>query len=56
LQREDDKADTVRNRIQTYHSQTAPVLAWARDGIRVVDVDANQPIKVVRDAVLAALR
>jgi len=56
VQREDDKAETVRNRIDTYHSQTAPVLAWARDGIRVVDVDANQPIRLVREAVLAALR
>lgn len=56
VQRDDDKAEVVRSRIQTYHGETAPVLEWARQTVRVVDVDANQAIDTVREAVLAALR
>jgi len=56
VQRDDDQPETVRKRIQTYHNDTAPVLAWARESVRVVDVDANQAISNVREAVLAALR
>lgn len=36
LQREDDKEETVRKRLEVYHSQTAPLITyykqWARDG------------------------
>ena len=56
VQRSDDQAETVQKRIATYHSETAPVLAWARGAVKVVDVDANQAIGTVRAAVLAALQ
>jgi adenylate kinase len=56
VQREDDKPETVANRIATYHAETAPVLAWARGVVRVVDIEADRPIDQVREAVLAALR
>jgi len=55
VQRDDDSDDTVWRRLETYHSQTAPVLEWARSSCRVVDVDANQAISDVRLAVVAAL-
>jgi len=55
VQRKDDKAETVRKRIATYHGETAPVLAWARGSVKVVDVDANQAISTVRTEVLTAL-
>lgn len=36
IQREDDKEDTVRKRLQVYHNQTAPLInyykQWAKDG------------------------
>ena len=56
VQRADDQPETVRKRIQTYHAQTAAVLAWARGHVRVVDIDADQAIATVRAAVLDALR
>jgi adenylate kinase len=55
VQREDDRPETVESRIATYHAQTAPVLAWARELVRVVDIDADRPIDEVRQAVLSAL-
>lgn len=56
IQRDDDREDTVRKRVATYHEQTAPVIAWARDrGLPVVDVDADRAIDSVRESVLGAL-
>lgn len=55
VQRDDDREETVRARIETYHRDTAPVLAWLRENGQVVDIDANQAIDVVRGAVLDAL-
>lgn len=55
VQRKDDRPETVSDRIETYHRDTAPVLAWLRDNAQVVDIDANQPIDEVRSAVLGAV-
>ena len=55
VQRDDDREETVRARIDTYHRETKPVLTWLRDNAAVVDVEANQPIADVRSAVLRAL-
>lgn len=55
VQRDDDSEGTVWKRLETYHSQTAPVLGWARGVCRVVDIDANRPISEVGQAVVAAL-
>lgn len=55
VQRDDDREDTVRARIETYHRDTAPVLAWLRDNASVADIDANQAIDAVRGAVIGAL-
>ena len=55
IQRDDDREATVRARIETYHRDTAPVLAWLRRNAAVVDINANQAIETVRGAVLGAL-
>jgi adenylate kinase len=55
IQREDDREETVRARLETYHRDTAPVLAWLRANASVADIDANQRIETVRAAVLGAL-
>lgn len=56
VQREDDQEATVAARLNTYHSETAPVLGWARGFLRVVDVDANQSIAAVQSDLESALR
>jgi adenylate kinase len=46
-QRDDDKPETVRKRLQVYHSQTAPVIEFFRGAAAVVDIDGTNSIDVV---------
>lgn len=46
-QRDDDKPETIRKRLQVYHAQTAPLIAFYRDQSVVVDVDGMNSIDVV---------
>ena len=55
VQREDDREETVRARLETYHRETAPVLAWLKTHAMVHSVDGSQSIERVREEILAAL-
>jgi adenylate kinase len=56
-QREDDREETVRHRIEVYHRQTQPLLAWyeEREMLREIDADAL-PDEVTERAVEALER
>jgi adenylate kinase len=47
VQRDDDKPETVRKRLQVYYAQTAPVIESYRAAGVVVDVDGTNSIDVV---------
>ena len=63
IQREDDREDTVKNRLSVYHAQTEPLVAWYTAWAATGDPRAPRYRKVaglagvdaVRDACLAAL-
>lgn len=55
VQRDDDTEATVRARIETYHLETAPVLAWLKRISVAVDIDANQSIELVRQSLVEVL-
>ncbi len=52
-QRDDDKPDAVKLRLQTYHDQTEPILEHYKD--KVVKVDASKSIEEVSEAVFKEL-
>ena len=64
IQREDDKEETVKNRLAVYHAQTEPLIAyyaqWAATGDprapRFRKVNGLGSVDAIRDAVFAALR
>jgi len=64
IQREDDKEETVQNRLSVYHAQTEPLIAyyarWAAAGDprapRLRKVSGLGSVEAIRDAVFAALR
>jgi adenylate kinase len=55
FQRDDDRPETVRERLRVYESQTAGLLDYYKARRLLARVDANQPIDDVRQAVRAAL-
>jgi len=54
-QREDDKVETVKNRIQVYRKQTAPLIEYYREAGKLVEIDGAQPIENVTAALVKAL-
>lgn len=64
IQREDDREETVRKRLQVYHSQTAPLIdyysKWAKGGDRrapaLIHVEGIGDVAQIKKDVLAALK
>lgn len=54
-QREDDKAETVANRIRVYFQQTMPLIEFYRSKGLLREIDGAQPIEQVTADLLAAL-
>jgi adenylate kinase len=54
-QREDDKAETVKKRIQVYLTQTAPLITYYRQLGNLSEIDGTQPIEKVTAALMAVL-
>ena len=54
-QRDDDKAETVINRIRVYFAQTAPLIEYYQRAGQLVEIDGTQPIDTVTAELLAAL-
>jgi len=54
-QRDDDKAETVANRIHVYFQQTMPLIDYYRKVGTLVEIDGAQPIEKVSVDLLAAL-
>ena len=63
VQRDDDKAETVKNRLAIYHAETEPLveyyLGWAREGgdeaPQYVRIDGSGTVDSVRDQIVKAL-
>ncbi|MCY4269892.1 MAG: adenylate kinase [Gammaproteobacteria bacterium] len=61
IQREDDREDTVRERLAVYHRQTKPLVAHYRNlaqkglPLRVLNVGGDAPVAQIRDSVFRLL-
>jgi adenylate kinase len=54
-QREDDKVETVTNRIRIYMKQTAPLIAYYEESGKLIEIDGDQPIEKVTGDIMAIL-
>jgi adenylate kinase len=54
-QREDDKPETVRSRLEVYKEQTSPLVDYYRDQGVLAKVDGDQPMKDVEADLIAAV-
>ena len=54
-QRDDDKAEVVARRIEVYNEETQPILDYYRSAGILSDVDGEQPVESVSDALRVAV-
>ncbi len=54
-QREDDKAETVKNRIRVYFEQTTPLIEYYRRKGILAEIDGQKPIEEVTGDLLASV-
>lgn len=54
-QRDDDKEETIKNRLSVYHSQTAPLIEYYRKKGVLVDIDGTKDIKSIFEDICAVL-
>ncbi|MDR2106181.1 MAG: adenylate kinase [Coriobacteriales bacterium] len=54
-QRDDDRPETVRNRLDVYEQSTAPLIEYYRGSDLLVELDGDRPVDEVFAAVRAAL-
>jgi len=55
-QREDDKPETVRRRIEVYNEQTAPLINYYREQDLLVEINGTQSIEDVTEDIMEAVR
>jgi adenylate kinase len=55
-QRDDDKPETVKRRIQVYLEQTAQLLSYYRDNGKLVEIDGMHSIEQVTQTMVVALK
>ncbi len=55
-QREDDRAETVKNRITVYFQQTAPLIEYYRSKGQLAEIDGTQSIETVTEQMLAVIK
>ncbi len=62
VQRDDDKPEVVKDRLDVYHKQTAPLINYYTDAaaknpaLKYIKVDGTQPIDEVEKAILDGLK
>jgi len=56
FQRDDDRAQTIRDRLAVYEEQTRPVIDYYENHDKVVRIDGAQPMEQVTDAIFSILR
>lgn len=55
-QRDDDRPETVRERLQVFHRQTAPLIEYYRNLELLISVDGSGDIATVSDKMLEAIQ
>lgn len=54
-QRDDDKEETVKARIEVYEKQTAPLIEYYGKAGKIVDIDGAEPLEIVLEKISAVM-
>lgn len=55
-QRADDTAETVKNRLEVYFAQTAPVIEYYRQAAKLMEINGEQTVEEVGKELMAAVK
>ncbi|HET9030514.1 MAG TPA: adenylate kinase [Candidatus Aquilonibacter sp.] len=55
VQREDDKPETIKRRLDVFEAQTMPLVAYYKQSGRLAAIDATQPVDAVTHELLHAI-
>lgn len=55
-QREDDKAETQKRRIEVYMEETMPLISYYRDKDKLHEIDGQQSVEAVQEEMAAAIK
>ncbi len=55
-QRDDDKPETVRARLKTFHNQTAPLIDYYTGAGLLIEVDGEGEVAAVAERVVTAIK
>lgn len=56
IQRDDDREETIRKRLEVYENQTAPLISYYRQSGSLIELDGMQPIQLVQEQMLSRLQ
>jgi adenylate kinase len=56
FQRDDDREETIRHRLEVYQEQTAPLISFYADEGNLLGLDATGPVDEITERALSALR
>ena len=56
FQRDDDREETIRHRLEVYQQQTTPLVSFYADEGTLLGLDATGPVDEITDRALSALR
>ncbi len=56
FQRDDDREETIRHRLEVYQEQTSPLVAFYADEGTLLGLDATGPVDEITERALSALR
>jgi adenylate kinase len=56
FQRDDDREETIRHRLDVYNQQTRPLIAYYADEGTLLGIDATGPVEEITDRAMSALR
>ena len=56
FQRDDDREETIRHRLEVYQDQTSPLVAYYADQGILLGIDATGPVEEITDRALSSLR
>ncbi len=56
FQRDDDREETIRHRVDVYQQQTSPLISFYADEGILLGIDATGPVEEITDRSLSALR